>query len=99
MLLLDGSRSEAEPDRSPADARVRPEQAPPCYSGRELRFAQGGAINPFLPGDEAFVAGLEAAGATLTHKTWAGEHTGEDWDSHWRSYLGFYADALLTLES
>jgi hypothetical protein len=55
--------------------------------------------DPFLPGDEAFVAGLKAAGATLTHKTWAGEHTEEDWDSRWRSYLGFYADALSTRES
>jgi hypothetical protein len=92
--------------------RASQELAAPCCSRPEL--VQLGSLerspgahcaqmrsdkDPFLPGDEAFVAGLEAAGATLTHKTWAGEHTEEDWDSHWRSYLGFYADALSTRES
>jgi hypothetical protein len=60
---------------------------------------KGGAIEPVPARRRGLRAGLEAAVATLTHKTWAGEHTEEDWDSHWRSYLGFYADALSTRES
>jgi S-formylglutathione hydrolase FrmB len=53
-----------------------------------------GDADPFRPGDEAFVAALEAAGADVTARTWPGGHDGDYWDRHWADYLRFYARAL-----
>lgn len=57
-------------------------------------WLDAGESDPFLPGDEAFVAALEAAGADVTTHTWPGGHDGDYWDDHWEDYLEFYADEL-----
>jgi putative intracellular protease/amidase len=57
-------------------------------------WLDAGDGDPFRPGDEAFVAALEAAGADLTARTWPGGHDGDYWDRHWPDYLRFYAREL-----
>jgi S-formylglutathione hydrolase FrmB len=58
-------------------------------------WIDAGAGDPFRAGDEALIAALRAADAPLTvHLDWAGGHDTEYWNSHWRSYLRFYAAAL-----
>jgi S-formylglutathione hydrolase FrmB len=57
-------------------------------------WLDAGDVDPFRPGDEAFVAALEAAGADVTARTWPGGHDGDYWDRHWRDYLRFYAREL-----
>ena len=59
-------------------------------------WLDAGDSDPFQPGDEAFIATLRADGANLTTKTWPGGHESEYWNSHWPSYLRFYAKALET---
>jgi S-formylglutathione hydrolase FrmB len=54
-------------------------------------WLDAGDRDPFLPGDEAFVAALEAAGVDVTAHTWPGGHDGDYWDRHWGDYLRFYA--------
>jgi S-formylglutathione hydrolase FrmB len=57
-------------------------------------WLDAGDSDPFQPGDQAFTAALQADGANLTTKTWPGGHESDYWNSHWASYLRFYADAL-----
>jgi S-formylglutathione hydrolase FrmB len=57
-------------------------------------WLDAGDRDPFLPGDEAFLAALEAAGADVTAHTWPGGHDRDYWDRHWEDYLEFYADEL-----
>jgi enterochelin esterase-like enzyme len=57
-------------------------------------WLDAGDEDPFLPGDEAFVAALEQAGADVTAHTWPGGHDGAYWDRHWLDYLRFYAREL-----
>lgn len=53
-----------------------------------------GDDDPFRPGAEALAAALRAAGADVRLEVGEGEHDGSYWDSRWRRYLRFYADAL-----
>jgi S-formylglutathione hydrolase FrmB len=57
-------------------------------------WLDAGDADPFRPGDEAFVAALEVAGADLTARTWPGGHDGDYWARHWPDYLRFYAREL-----
>jgi S-formylglutathione hydrolase FrmB len=66
---------------------------PAGLDGPEL-WLDAGDADPFLPGDDAFVAGLEASGLTIERHTWPGGHDGEYWNAHWDEYLDFYAEAL-----
>jgi S-formylglutathione hydrolase FrmB len=57
-------------------------------------WLDAGDEDPFLAGDAAFTDALRVAGAPLTEKSWPGGHDSDYWDSHWGSYLRFYAEAL-----
>ena len=57
-------------------------------------WLDAGDEDPFRPGDEAFATALDSVGAQLAFRTWSGGHDGDYWDSHWDSYLGFYAQSL-----
>ncbi len=57
-------------------------------------WLDAGDEDPFQPGDRAFVAALEQAGADVTAHTWPGGHDGAYWDRHWADYLRFYAREL-----
>lgn len=49
----------------------------------------------FVPGNEAFVAALEASTTTsLTAHTWPGGHDLSYWNTHFPEYLNFYAKSL-----
>ena len=67
--------------------------APGPYLGQSVWLDSGDA-DPFRPGIDAFAAELQAAGAPLTLKIWAGAHEGDYWRSHWDSYMRFYARTL-----
>ena len=54
-----------------------------------------GTEDPFLIADVAFDDALEEGGADISaHDTWPGGHDSAYWNSHWSSYLGFYARAF-----
>ncbi|MEA2390649.1 MAG: hypothetical protein QOK31_758 [Solirubrobacteraceae bacterium] len=57
--------------------------------GRAALWLDGGAADPFHPGDEALAAAL---GVHL--RVWPGGHTSAYWHRHYSAYLRFYADAL-----
>ena len=58
-------------------------------------WLDAGNEDPFLPGDEALMDALHAAGDTGARlDTAPGGHDGGYWDSRWPDYLRFYADAL-----
>jgi S-formylglutathione hydrolase FrmB len=57
-------------------------------------WLDSGDEDPFLPGDEAFVAGLESTGADVHESHAPGGHTSSYWDARWDDYLRFYAKAL-----
>jgi len=58
-------------------------------------WIDAGDEDPFLPGDQAFVAALRAAGdAGVALSTRPGGHDGGYWDGRWPEYLRFYAAAL-----
>jgi S-formylglutathione hydrolase FrmB len=57
-------------------------------------WLDAGDRDPFLGGDDAFVAALRGAGGKVTARTWTGGHDGAYWDAHWRDYLRFYARVL-----
>ncbi len=61
-------------------------------------WLDAGDEDPFLPGDQAFVAELEAAGAPITAKFWPGGHETEYWQDHWDEYMRFYSRALAECE-
>ena len=63
------------------------------FAGQRV-WLDAGDRDPFRPGDQAFTAALDAAGAQVTVHTWRGGHEGKYWDRHWRDYLRFYARAL-----
>jgi S-formylglutathione hydrolase FrmB len=66
---------------------------PATFDGQPVWLDSGDA-DPFLPGDDAFAANLEAAGAPLTVKHWPGGHETGYWQEHWDEYMRFYARAL-----
>ena len=53
-----------------------------------------GDQDPFRASDTAFAHELRAQGQRLDFHVWPGSHSQSYWQSHWRSYLGFYATAL-----
>jgi S-formylglutathione hydrolase FrmB len=57
-------------------------------------WLDAGDEDPFLAGDDAFAAELEAAGAPVTVKRWPGGHDTEYWQDHWDEYMRFYSRAL-----
>jgi S-formylglutathione hydrolase FrmB len=58
-------------------------------------WIDAGDEDPFLPGDEALVNALHAAGETNVQlDTKPGGHDGDYWSSRWKEYLTFYANAL-----
>ncbi len=57
-------------------------------------WLDAGDSDPFLPGDDAFVAALEGSGLTVDRHGWPGGHDGDYWNAHWAEYLRFYAKAL-----
>jgi S-formylglutathione hydrolase FrmB len=57
-------------------------------------WLDAGDEDPFLAGDDAFAAELEAAGAPITVKRWPGGHDTEYWQDHWDEYMRFYSRAL-----
>jgi S-formylglutathione hydrolase FrmB len=66
---------------------------PSAFAAQPL-WLDAGSRDPFQPGDDAFVAALDAAGVPITDRTWPGGHDAEYWDAHWRAYLRFYAREL-----
>jgi S-formylglutathione hydrolase FrmB len=68
-------------------------ESPEAYTGRPL-WLDAGEDDPFVPGDDALIAALEAAGADLTTRREPGGHESNYWNSRWDDYLGFYARAL-----
>ena len=69
-------------------------RASPARFTRQPVWLDAGRADPFRAGDHTFVAALRADHAGLIARTWPGGHNGAYWNSHWSSYLGFYADAL-----
>ncbi len=67
---------------------------PAGLEGPEL-WLDAGDADPFVPGDDAFVAALEGSGVEIERHEWAGGHDGEYWDEHWDEYLRFYGAALV----
>ncbi len=57
-------------------------------------WLDAGDEDPFLAGDDAFAAELDAAGADLTVEHPPGGHDSDYWQAHWDDYMSFYAEAL-----
>jgi S-formylglutathione hydrolase FrmB len=53
-----------------------------------------GTQDPFRAADTALAAALRADGHPVQFHVWPGGHDAGYWNSHWSSYLGFYAAAL-----
>ena len=53
-----------------------------------------GSEDPFRSADTRFAAILKEKGLPVQLHIWPGGHDQSYWQSHWSSYLGFYADAL-----
>jgi len=57
-------------------------------------WIDAGDEDPFIPGDQAMAAALEAADADVTYSTSPGGHDGDYWEAHFPQYLRFYAGEL-----
>jgi predicted esterase len=66
----------------------------PRAFGETPVWADAGNEDWFLTGFRRFRAALEAGDVDLTAREWPGGHDLAYWDSHWDSYLHFYARAL-----
>ena len=53
-----------------------------------------GTGDPFRAADTTLVSELRAHGQAVQFHVWPGNHDQAYWNSHWSSYLGFYASAL-----
>ena len=53
-----------------------------------------GTLDPFRSADTTLADELRADGQAVQFHVWPGSHELAYWDSHWSSYLRFYADAL-----
>jgi S-formylglutathione hydrolase FrmB len=87
-----GAFDDAE-DFARNDVIAAAQSNPAAFTSQPV-WLDAGDQDPFLAGDAAFSDALEAGGAPLTEKTWPGGHDSDYWDSHWGSYLRFYARAL-----
>jgi len=63
------------------------------YAGMPV-WIDNGAQDPFLAADTALVGALRAHGHPVSFHVWPGGHDQAYWNSHWDSYLRFYAGAL-----
>jgi enterochelin esterase-like enzyme len=66
----------------------------PNAFGRTPVWNDAGNQDPFLISDSTFAAALHQGQTPLTARRWPGGHDGSYWDSHWKQYLRFYANAL-----
>lgn len=66
---------------------------PAGLAGPDL-WLDAGDEDPFLPGDETFVAALAGSGVEVDEHEWPGGHDGAYWDEHWDEYMRFYGAAL-----
>ena len=57
-----------------------------------------GTQDPFRSADTLLAGLLRAHGQPLTFHVWPGGHDSSYWNSHWVSYLAFYANALAHCE-
>jgi S-formylglutathione hydrolase FrmB len=96
-LFLSGGQSAAGAFDSAEDfARhdvVAAARARDPYRGTAV-WIDAGTQDPFLAADRVFVAALRADGHSVQFHVWPGAHDQSYWDSHYASYLPFYADAL-----
>ena len=53
-----------------------------------------GTLDPFRSADTLLASLLRAHGQHVQFHVWPGGHDGAYWESHWSSYLAFYANAL-----
>ena len=63
------------------------------YGGARL-WLDVGTGDPFRSADTEFVHALRNDGEKVSFHVWPGGHEEPYWDSHWGSYLDFYAAAL-----
>src|SRR5262249_20274937 len=67
---------------------------PAAFTGERIALRPR-AEDPFQPGDQGLATALRTDGAPATIKlSRPGGHDGDYWNSHYREYLRFYADAL-----
>jgi S-formylglutathione hydrolase FrmB len=64
-----------------------------AYRGMRL-WLDVGSEDPFRSADAEFAELLRADGLDVQFHVWPGRHERSYWDSHWGSYLRFYASAL-----
>jgi S-formylglutathione hydrolase FrmB len=64
-----------------------------AYRGTSL-WLDVGSEDPFRSADAELAELLQADGLNLRFHIWPGGHESSYWDSHWGSYLQFYASAL-----
>ena len=88
----DGAFDDAD-DFSAHDLVAAAATDPGGLDGPEL-WLDAGDEDPFVPGDDAFVAGLEGSGLPIERHSSPGGHDSEYWNANWAGYLRFYADAL-----
>jgi enterochelin esterase-like enzyme len=63
------------------------------YAGARL-WLDVGTGDPFRGADTELASDLRMHGRPVSFHVWPGAHEASYWDSHWSSYLGFYAGAL-----
>jgi len=63
------------------------------YRGTQV-WLDVGTEDPFRAGDTTLADELRADGQPVQFHVWPGTHGQAYWNSHWDSYLGFYASAL-----
>ena len=66
---------------------------PGGLSGPKLWLDTGDA-DPFVPGDDAFLAAAGQSGLEVSHHRAPGGHDRDYWDPRWERYLRFYTRAL-----
>jgi S-formylglutathione hydrolase FrmB len=66
---------------------------PNPYPGARL-WIDVGNEDPFRSADTTFARTLQSKGLDVVFHVWPGGHETAYWDSHWGSYLDFYAGAL-----
>lgn len=62
-------------------------------------WIDAGTLDPFRAADTRLAEELRRDGQRVQFHVWPGGHEGSYWDSHWASYLRFYADALALCRS
>ncbi len=67
--------------------------SPDPYPGARL-WIDVGSEDPFRSADTTFARTLQSKGLDVEFHAWPGGHDATYWNSHWGSYLDFYAGAL-----